>query len=652
LFSQNHYQQELIVRKEFKQNHGYEWLNHLYRLFFLMSRKNCLLKIGLMGYVNGGMWENKTEFKKGRLNMDPDEFRARFGSDIMADMLHKLDIKYAVINPGSSYRGLHDSIVNYRGNSKPEIILCTHEGIAISMAHGYGKIAGKPIAAMVHNVVGLLHSTMAIYNAWLDEAPLLVIGATGAMDIEKRRPWIEWVHTALIQGNVVRDYVKWDDQPSSLSGVPDSFIRAYQIATTDPKGPVYICLDAGLQEDPVTDEVPIPSMKRHPSPSSPQVDAAMIDQVAKLLVEATSPVVIADYMGRNPKAVSALIELAELLALPVIDAGGRFNFPNTHPLDLTGAERDLLMEADFILALDVHNLYRYLTTAAWDTRKIENIIPEKCCMAHFAVQHLATKSWSTSYGKLVAVDLPVTADTALALPLLTKACHDLLTEKRRAEIQKRYENLNVKHEALRTKWQTMAESEQNKSPIAISWLAKQVWEVIKNEDWALVYKDMRGWARRLWDWEKPYQYVGGLALGCGAGHSLGAALAHKAEGRLCIDFQADGDLLYTPAALWTASHHNIPLLVIMNNNRSYYNSELHQEMMAKVRERPVENKGIGTHIEDPPVDYARLARSFGLHGVGPIENPDELRPALEEAISVVKDKKQAALVDVVTQSSK
>lgn len=580
--------------------------------------------------------------------MTSNDLHVRYGSDVMADMLRMLDIKYAAINPGSTYRGLHDSLVNYLGNRNPEIILCNHEGIAVAIAKGYGKVTGKPMAAMVHNVVGLLHGTLAIYNSWLDEAPILIIGGTGPMDIEKRRPWIDWIHTALVQGNVVRDYVKWDDQPSSLAGVPDSFIRAYQVATTDPQGPVYICLDAGLQEEIVTGNVPLPSMKRHPNPSPPQCDEATIEQVARLLVEAKNPVVMANYVGRNPQAVSSLIELSELMACPVIDLGGRFNFPNTHPLDLTGVERELLKGADMVLALDVHNLYRYLTTTPRDTRRSEYIIPEECRIVHFSVQHLPMKSWSHSYGKLLATDLPITADTALALPALTEACSDLLTEKRRAELQERSDHLKVRHDRMREQWRAMAESDQDKSPITLPSLARQVWDVIKNEDWALVNKDISGWARRLWDWEKPYQFVGSSGLGCGLGHSIGAALAHQPEGRFCIDFQADGDLLFTPAALWTAAHHQIPLLIIMNNNRTYFNSERHQETLARNRERPLKNKGIGTRIEGPHVDYAGLARDFGLHGVGPIEDPHDLGPALEKAMRVVRDEKQAALVDVVT----
>lgn len=581
------------------------------------------------------------------------EASSRFGSDVMADMLRMLDIEYAVINPGSSYRGLHDSIVNYLGNKKPELILCNHEGIAIAMAQGYAKVTGTPLAALLHNVVGLLNGTLAIYNAWLDEIPMLIIGATGPMDIETRRPGIDWYHTALVQGNAVRDFVKWDDQPSTMAGVPDAFIRAYQIATTDPQGPVYLCFDTGLQEDPCPPALSLPVIKRYPKPSSSQIDADTVERVAKLLVKAKNPVVIADYLGRNPGAVASLVELAELLALPVIDAGGRFNFPNTHPLDATGIESGLIKEADVVLALDVHHLYKHLTATAKDTRKSGYIIPEKCQVIHFSLQHLGIKSWSHSYGKLTMVDLPVAADTAIALPVLIAACRDMLTEKRRIELQKRLARFKARHELLRQQWQAIAVKEQDKRPISKLWLEKEVWEVIKNEDWALVNKDMRGgWARRLWNLEKPHQYAGGSGLGCGLGHALGAALAHKKLGRLCIDFQPDGDMLFTPAALWTAAHHQIPLLIIMDNNRTYYNSERHQEILAKTRSRSVNNASICTRIDGPPVNYAGLARDFGIYGVGPIENPNDLRPALEEAVRFVKKKKLPALIDVFTSPNR
>lgn len=175
--------------------------------------------------------------------------------------------------------------------------------------------------------------------------------------------------------------------------------------------------------------------------------------------------------------------------------------------------------------------------------------------------------------------------------------------------------------------------------------------MISNEDWVLANRNLNGWARRLWNWQKPYQYIGGPnGLGCGPGYSLGVALAHRRHGRLCIDLQPDGDFLFTPQALWTAAHYQIPLLVVMFNNRSYYNSEHHQEVTARQRGRLMENKAIGTRLENPAINYAELARSFGLYGEGPIEHPSDLRPALERAIRIVKDKRQLALVDVITQN--
>jgi thiamine pyrophosphate-dependent acetolactate synthase large subunit-like protein len=576
---------------------------------------------------------------------------ASYGSDMAANILRELGIEYAAFNPGSSYRGLHDSIVNYLGNQDPELILCCHESIAVSMAHGYAKVTGKPMAAMMHDTVGLLNAPNAIYAAWQDQTPVLLVGANGPMAIEKRRAGIDWVHTSLVPGNVIRDYIKWDTQPFSLASIPDALIRAYRVAMTEPRGPVYVCLDTGLQEESLTSTFPQTSPQRYRPPSSMQAEPAAITQAAKLLVAAENPIVIADYLGRNPEAIEYLIELAELLAIPVIDAGSRFNFPNTHPLDLTGAERELLKEADVVLALDVPNLARYLTTGDRISRESRNTIASTTQIIHITLHDLALRSWSENYGKLVAVDVPIAADTALALPVLITTCRQLISSQRHQEIQNKFKKFEAHHQALRQQWQESCRESWQEDRISLPRLAAELGQVIKGEDWVLTNGTLVGWLRRLWDWEKPYQYFGGAhGLGCGAGYSLGVALAQRRYERLCISIQSDGDFLYTPQALWTAAHHQIPMLVVMYNNRSYYNSESHQEIVAQHRGRPVENSFIGTRIENPAVNYAELAHSFGLYGEGPIEHPDDLRPALERALTIVRDKKQLALVDVVTQN--
>src|SRR5262249_33704673 len=152
------------------------------------------------------------------------------------------------LTPGASFRGLHDSLVNFLGNERPQLLLCIHEEHAVAIAHGYAKVTGRPMAVALHSNVGLMHATMAIFNAWCDRVPILLLGAQGPMDAKRRRPWIDWVHTSRDLGSIIRGYTKWDDQPSSIDAAVESITRANIIAQTAPGGPVYVCLDLDLQE--------------------------------------------------------------------------------------------------------------------------------------------------------------------------------------------------------------------------------------------------------------------------------------------------------------------------------------------------------------------------------------------------------------------
>jgi len=580
-----------------------------------------------------------------------------YGSDLIVDLMRAYDIEYAALNPGATFRGLHDSIVNYGGNRRPQLVLCTHEAIAVAVAHGYARATGRPMAAIVHDVVGLLNATMPISTAWLDRTPVLVLGGTGPMPVEARRPWIDWIHTALVQGNAVRDFVKWDDQPASLQGFVESFIRGYRIATTEPQGPVYLCFDAGLQETRLTEAIALPDVRRYAPPARPQADPEALETLAGWLAAAEHPVVLADYVGRAPQAVGALVRLAETLALPVVDLGNRFNFPNTHPLDLTGAEEALLPEADLVLALDVFDLQRALSTTDPTTRQARPLLRPQARVAHISLADAMVRSWIQEQGRLEAVDLAIMADTALALPALAERCARAVAgdPALRARVEERQETLARRHRALRDGWREAAERRRGERPIALAHLALELGDVVRDEDWVLVNHSLHGWTRRLWTWApsgEDVPYVGppmGGGVGCGAGHALGAALA-LGRRRLCIDIQPDGDLLYAPGALWTAAHHRIPLLVVMFNNRSYYNDEEHQRLVARARGRAVDRAHIGQAMVDPPVDFAGLARAFGLEAWGPVEAPEELRPTLERAVRYVLRERRPALVDVVMQS--
>jgi len=578
----------------------------------------------------------------------------QYGSDVVVDLMKAFDIEYAAFNPGATFRGIHDSIVNYGGNYKPEVIFCNHEEISVAVAHGYAKAKGKPMIAIVHNMVGLQHASMAIFNAYIDRVPIMVLGGTGPMNTKRRRPRIDWIHTALVQGNQVRDYVKWDDQPYSLADVPDSFTRGYRIATTEPMAPVYINYDADIQEDSLTSVLDIPDVSRYAPPAPVQANPEALRRAAQLLVNAQTPLIIADTLGRNPRTVPVLVELAELLGAPVVDKGARFNFPTAHPLDATDGARDLLQKADVILALDVADLFGSLTTVSKQTRDCEYVTSPTVKLISISMHDMLVHSWAGDYQALQALDVPMCADTAVAVPELTRLCRELLGHdgSKKSAIEARQKELSDKHKSRRAKWLADAQTKGSQKEISTAWLALELGETIKKEDWVLVNGTSNGWARRLWDFSKPNQYLGasgGAGVGYGSGAAIGAALALKGTGKLAVDIQSDGDLLMTSSSLWTAAKHRIPLLIVMHNNQSFYNSEEHGIEVAKFRNRPVENAGIGTHVDDPAVDYAKLAQSFGVNAEGAVRNPADLRPALERGLKFIKEKNLPYLVDVIAE---
>ncbi len=578
-----------------------------------------------------------------------------YGSDLVVDLLRAAGIEHVAINPGATFRGLHDSLVNYGGGRGPELVLTTHEEIAVALAHGYAKAKGAPMAAVVHDIVGLQHASMAIFNAFCDRVPILVLGATGPMDTTRRRPWIDWIHTALVQGNQVRDYVKLDDQPASVAAIPEAFLRAWRLARTEPQGPVYLCLDAGLQEEALARPVPVPDVARFQPATPPHADPRAIDDAARRLVEARFPLILVEFLGRRPGAVGSLCRLAELLAAPLVDLSteyqGRPSVPAAHPLDMSGARAEIVGEADVVLALDVSSFLGALGHTDRSTREVR-LLNESAQVISISLDDYAARSWAQTYQSLVPVDLPIAADAALALPALVAAVEDRLRHDRAAaERRARAERIAARHAALRAEWQAAVSLDRSLKPLAPSVLAAEVWDVIKDEDWVLANGTGKGWARRLWDWqpERACGGSGGAGLGYGLPAALGVTLAHRDSGKLCVNLQADGDLLYVVSAFYTAAHHRLPLLTVMFNNRTYGNDEEHQETMAKTRGRPVENKVVGIRIDDPAPDFARIAQGFGVHAEGPIDTVDAVGPALRRALRVLKDEGRPALVDVITR---
>jgi acetolactate synthase-1/2/3 large subunit len=573
----------------------------------------------------------------------------RYGSDIVVDLLKQFEIPYAALNPGASYRGLHDSLVNYGGNVMPEMILCQHEEIAVGMAHGFAKATQKPMAAIVHDVVGLLHSCMAIYYAYIDRAPILILGATGPMNEAKRRPRIDWIHTANVQGNAVRDYTKWDDQPTSVDGIPTSFARGYRVAMTEPQGPVYLCYDAQLQEDPLTREIALPSPTASRVPTRMAGDPAALERLTEMLLRAERPVILTEFLGRDHAAVPELVRLAETLAVPVIDVNARLNFPSNHPLNMT--HTNILDDADLLLALDVRDLERPTTQLDSATRRMQSLVPADCVFAEIGFSDLELSSWSMDYGRYQETQLSILGDTSLAVPALANLVSERVAHNsnKKEKIATRRADISLRHAAARARWQEEARRDWDAAPMTTGRLALEIWDAIKDEDWVLTSNTLRDWVPKLWDVDKPYRHPGKeLGTATQIGISLGVALAHKGSGRLVVDIAPDGDLMFDAGALWVAAKHEIPMLVVMFNNRAYYNDWEHQIRMARVRGTPPERANIGMDMRGPSPDFAGLARSMGWYAEGPIEAGSELGPALQRAIRQVKDGKPA-LIDSVTR---
>jgi acetolactate synthase-1/2/3 large subunit len=577
----------------------------------------------------------------------------RAGSDFMIDVFKSLGFEYFFANPGSSFRGLHESLINYGGNKNPELITCCHEESAVAMAHGYFKAAGKPIAVMAHGTVGLQHASMAIYNAWCDRVPVYVILGNHA-DAAIRRG-AEWYHGVQDAAAMVRDYTKWDDFPWSLTHFAESAVRAYQVATTPPMAPVVLVLDGGLQEHPVAKDEPL-RVPRLTTPAAPAGERGAIEEAAKLLVAAEQPVFVADRLARTPHGMTLLVELAELLQAGVIDEGSRMNFPSRHPLNQTQRARAAVAEADLIVGLESADFWGTVNAVRDQLhRSTRRLARASARLITITTGDLYIRANYQDFRRLQDVDLAIAADAEATLPALIDAVRRLITGDRQRVFEDRGRTLTQASRAAAEANRIAATYAWDATPISVARLCAEVWAQIRNDDWSLVSSyysnDQTNWPRRLWNFDQSHQWLGhagGGGIGYGAPASVGAALANKKDGRLSVAIQTDGDMMYAPGVLWTAAHHKIPLLSVMNNNRQYHQEAMHVQKMCNARNRGVDRGEIGSQLTEPNIDYARLAQSMGIYAEGPIANPADLGPALSRAVAVVK-RGEPALIDVVTQ---
>lgn len=552
-----------------------------------------------------------------------------YGSDALVDVLRALGHRYLPMNPGSSFRGLHDSVVNHGGNVDPQLLLCLHEEIAVSLAHGYAKATGGAAVVAAHDLVGLMHASMAIYNAFCDRTPLVVVGGSGPADTALRRP-ADWLHSATTQAALVRDYVKWHTEPTTAPEALMSMVRAQQQALSGPRGPVYISLDAEMQERPLHEPLSVPDLVRYSPPPPMAPEQVVVERAADLLVAAKDPVVVGGRVAREQSATSALVELVERLGAAYRDDRNLVAFPTNHPQNCSG-DPALLRDADVVVALDVVDLTALLGGHAGADRTPAGSPVGGPTVVDVSLGDLALPSWSHAFGPPVPRDVHVAGDPRVGLQHLTDAVAARVGATDRRD---RRNAVARRHAALRARRRQETAARWDDSPVSPARLVAETWAAVRDLDWLLVLRNTRTWPEGVWEFTGAGQYLGhsgGGGVGYGPGAMVGGALAARDRGQLGVAIVGDGDLLMAAGALWTAVHYRIPLLAVVNDNGSFYNDEPHQRDVARCRGRSEDNAWIGMRIADPPVDIAALARSYGWWAQGPVADPRHLAPALRAA---------------------
>ncbi|WP_144636034.1 thiamine pyrophosphate-binding protein [Bordetella genomosp. 13] len=568
-------------------------------------------------------------------NTNHDTPAPEWGSDYLAGLMRHIGLEYVALNPGASFRGLHDSLVNHLGDQRPQMLTVLHEEHAVAIAHGYAKVTGRPMGAILHANVGLMHGSMAIFDAYCDRVPVMVFGATGPVDSARRRPWIDWLHTSKDQGALVRTFVKWDAEPSSLEGARDAVLRARQIATTLPQGPVYVCFDSALQEAPCADAPPLPPLARYAPPRPPGISDQVAREAARTLYEARRLVILAGRVSRDEDDWQRRVALAEHCGATVLtDFKVGAAFPTRHPLHgstpaffMDDEGLRALREADVVLSLDWVDLAGTLRSA-WGPKDASAHVMQ------VSLDQVLHNGFGGEQQGLAGADTYLMCDPDAFVAQALDALRDL------GDPRMAPQALPAEPDAPHD------EANDNAEGMSLATFAGTISRHLRRNAPACLIRANLGWPGDGHPLAHPLDYLGydgGGGIGSGPGMAVGAALGLRGTPRLPVAVLGDGDFLMGATALWTAVSYGIPLLVIVANNRSFFNDEVHQEKVAQMRTRPVENKWIGQRIEGPEIDLAGLARAQGALGWGPVDNAKALSAALDEAIAAVQAGKVAVI---------
>lgn len=558
----------------------------------------------------------------------PERGSPAFGSDAVSSLLEAMDVEYVAINPGASFRGLHDSLVNF-GSGRPRLLTCLHDEQAVAIAHGYAKAKGAPMAVALHTNVGLMHASMAIFNAYCDRAPMLIMVGNGPLDAAKRRPWIDWIHTAVDLPALVRGFVKWDDVPISVGASLESLARAWDIARTHPSGPTCVVLDSAMQESPLAGAPQLPRLVDSWSLDTPVASAGSLSRAVGLLSGATRPVVLLGSVGLARSDLDHRVSLVEALGARVItDLKANSSFPSAHPANVgypgifvTPEAQAVLADADVVLSLNWTDVGGTFTQAG---------VPSSTRLVTVGLDHVVANGFTKDHQARSTPDVVLPGPADAVVRQLVAAL-----------------DVEVRPWSTPETDRLVLPEDAASSGIGLSDLARELQHATAGRPRTVVRLPL-GTNGCDWSFEEPLDFLGsdgGAGLGSGPGMSVGAALALRDSGRLVMSVLGDGDYLMGVQALWTAARERVPLLVVVANNHTYFNDEVHQQRVAEQRGRDVARRHIGLALDDPPPNVAMLAEAQGAEGFGPVKDLGELRNTLQAAVASV-DAGGLVVVDV------
>ena len=585
----------------------------------------------------------------------------RPGSDLMVQVLRDLGVEFVAANPGSSFEGIQESVINYgtKPNVMPEFITALHEESSVTMAHGYGKATGKPMCAMLHGTIGIQHAAMSIYQAFYDRTPVLLIAGRDLGFIA--------AHSAQDMAGMVRSFTKWDATPKTVEETLVALQRAYTEAITPPCGPTMVVIDIDLQKE----EAGAMKVPAYVPPVVPGVDPGLAREIATGLLNAQNPRIAVGRL-RTPAGVRQAVELAELVGASTSTAAtqGPMSFPQRHPLCGAGASTTY----DYTLGLEQGNGTVSLvgpTLATLLSRDVTNIgfggiVPggrgrggggagRAGGAAGAAAGRGRAGGGAGAGGAAPTQTLAVDAEASLPA-IIAEVRRQMTADKQRLVTDRTAKHAAANQTARVEALQRALEQRRaggNASPISTARVYAELWPLIMDEDWILSSPTnfSGGHNSQLWDHNKPYSYLGGQGaggMGYGAPASVGAALAARERKQIVVNVQTDGDLNYAPGVLWTAQHHRLPMLTVMHNNRAWHQELMFVEYMCGVRGRGTERGHIGTTLRDPFIDYRMMAAAYGMAGEGPITDPEKLAPALKRGLASVK-RGLPYMIDVITQ---